>query len=116
MTEPSDVCEFCAHRGTLRITQKNNSFVVCHSCVPAALARKGVSADVVRFFMAWAPEISSDTFPGVADDWQLTGRPLRTRAEACPACGTTWETAAKSGLLGCPECYDAFNIVLPIPS
>ena len=36
-------------------------------------------------------------------------RPEPAKAAACPECGTTYTEFRQSGLLGCPECYKAFE-------
>jgi protein arginine kinase activator len=35
--------------------------------------------------------------------------PVAARASICPACGTTYAQFRETGLLGCPECYRAFE-------
>ncbi|MGC8667113.1 MAG: hypothetical protein ACP5VE_03205 [Chthonomonadales bacterium] len=110
MATVSAVCTFCSWLAAWRVTDSGAPVDVCYRCLPAVLARKGVSAEVIRFLNAWAPEASGE---GAA----VSGARLadnRARRNMCPACGLTWEAAFTSRLLGCPECYSAFNIVLPL--
>lgn len=36
-------------------------------------------------------------------------KPQPSSAAACPSCGATWAEFRKSGLLGCPDCYEVFD-------
>lgn len=40
------------------------------------------------------------------------GAPGATVARSCPRCGQTYAEFARTGLVGCPECYDAFSAEL----
>ena len=39
----------------------------------------------------------------------IIAKPQKSSPAACPSCGETWAEFRKSGLLGCPECYDVFE-------
>ena len=47
-------------------------------------------------------EVENATYAG------LFGEPEREE-KVCPSCGLTFGDYLKSGLLGCPSCYDLFN-------
>jgi protein arginine kinase activator len=38
-----------------------------------------------------------------------TGAVPTAPARTCPSCGTTYEAFRKTGLLGCPDCYETFS-------
>ena len=39
----------------------------------------------------------------------IIAKPTPGTPASCPGCGATWAEFRKSGLLGCPDCYEAFE-------
>jgi len=39
----------------------------------------------------------------------IIAKPTAGTPRSCPGCGATWAEFRKSGLLGCPECYETFE-------
>lgn len=103
-------CDFCSGAAALCVSEGSVSFRLCYGCLPAHLGWRGVSSEVIRFFLAWAPPAPADGVP------ETTRTRHAARLDACPGCGLAWEDALGSRLLGCPECYSAFDIALPRPA
>ena len=57
----------------------------------------------------------NDLLSGLSDlAKEVTGGELKV-AGKCPNCGLTYEEFGRTGRLGCPECYEAFNkLLLPL--
>jgi len=39
----------------------------------------------------------------------IIAKPASGSPRSCPGCGATWAEFRKTGLLGCPECYETFD-------
>ena len=109
------LCEKCKKRTATvfyneNINGKVRSFSLCGDCA-AKMREKGELQDVTSMVGSFADPFSElqDHFFG-----SFFGLPSPSYAEetACPTCGTTYREIAKSGLLGCPDCYKTFETEL----
>lgn len=90
-------CEQCGERpATVHVTRVVNGEVssrhLCERC----------ARDQGEFESFFDPKLGlPELFAGLL-------QPVRPRRAACPRCGLRYEEFARTGLLGCAECYDAF--------
>jgi len=108
-------CDLCDNPATVQeITLKNGVPVeknLCEQCAKkqgiAVQPQMPLSEAIMKQMMAKGAGIviSGATTPGA----KITAR---VRALACPACGMTFTQFKSGGLLGCPECYSAFEAQL----
>ena len=109
------LCEKCKKRTATvfyneNINGKVRSFSLCGDCA-AKMREKGELQDVTSMVGSFADPFSElqDHFFG-----NFFGLPTLPYAEekACPTCGTTYREIAKTGLVGCPDCYKTFDTEL----
>ena len=109
------LCEKCKKRTATvfyneNINGKVRSFSLCGDCA-AKMREKGELQDVTSMVGSFADPFSElqDHFFG-----SFFGLPALSYAEekVCPTCGTSYREIAKTGLLGCPDCYKTFEAEL----
>ena len=88
------ICQNCKKReATVNHVEKiNGRFCEVHLCPMCAN----------EMFASFESEVENAIFSGLFGD--------ESRGESvCPACGLTFSEYERTGLLGCPSCYDVFN-------
>lgn len=106
------LCEKCKKRTATVFYNENmngkvRSYSLCGECA-AKLREKGEIQDITSMSGSFADPFSElqdhffSGFFGISPQKEL-------RAERkCPSCGTVYPEIAKSGKVGCPECYTVF--------
>jgi protein arginine kinase activator len=98
------LCDECHQRpATVHVTRiVNGDKTELNLCEPCALEKGELP------FM-WEPQFSIHHFLAGL----LEGAPPQVGQEAragrCPACGLSYAEFGRTGLLGCPQCYEAFR-------
>ncbi len=106
------LCEKCKKRTATVFYNENmngkvRSYSLCGECA-AKLHEKGELQDITSMVGSFADPFSElqdhffSGFFGISPQKEL--RPERK----CPSCGTVYPEIAKSGRVGCPECYSVF--------
>ena len=81
----------CKHKATILFTQiVGQAKTVHHLCEDCANEKKGADGSGVQVIL----------------NQELVEK---AREQACPSCGETLAEFEKSGLLGCPMCYESFE-------
>ena len=93
-------CKRCHQEATFFYNEQSGgkalSLALCADCA----AKAGFySAHKDLFSPLFGAELSQGLF----------GAPKGEEKTACPDCGTTWQAMARSGKVGCPQCYNAFR-------
>ncbi|MEM9227648.1 MAG: excinuclease ABC subunit B, partial [Verrucomicrobiota bacterium] len=94
------VCDICGKLATVHLTQIINNKIqkvdLCEECAQ----QKGVT-DPEGFSLSdfMAKNVESVVAPDAIDGTALI----------CPSCGSTPRDFKRTGRLGCPSCYDAFD-------
>ena len=110
------LCEKCKKRTATVfyneiLNGKMRSFSLCGECA-AKLRERGDLQDVTSMVNSFADPFSvmqKDFFNGFFGIPILKSVP---EARKCPTCGFTYSTIAKSGGVGCPDCYVTFRTEL----
>lgn len=106
------LCEKCKKRTATVFYNENmngkvRSYSLCGECA-AKLREKGEIQDITSMSGSFADPFSElqdhffSGFFGISPQ-----KELRTERK-CPSCGTVYPEIAKSGKVGCPECYTVF--------
>ncbi len=120
-------CDHCENEATSHETQKVGGQLVerhlCEKCARdiAALAGPGGLPKVIKTI----EQLKAQGLTGAgggggqaggqaggppgSQSGPSTGRPVAPMPGACAACGLTYALFRQSGMLGCPECYQAFE-------
>lgn len=107
------LCEKCKKRTATvfyneNINGKTRSYSLCGECA-SKLREKGDLQDITSMIGSFADpfsELHDDLFGG------FFGIPTQINApteKKCPTCGCGYSEIAKSGKVGCPECYKVFS-------
>ena len=105
------LCDRCHGReAVVHVTQIINGHrTERHLCRECA-AKENLMNDSMGFF---GHDLFRNSFDSFFNDGFMNSlfRPARTTIESlsCPECGKKDEDFKKDGLLGCPECYEAFR-------
>ena len=105
------VCQNCGkNEANVKYTQIVNGvkkeMVLCEECAE----KMGISNFKVNM-----PIHFSNFFDDLFDDEQLLPSFMKENSNTCTNCGEEYDNFIKTGLLGCPECYDSFeNKIDPI--
>ncbi len=78
---------------------------LCEKCA-AEQGSLGLAADVT------VQQLLASLLGVGAPEAEVGTAPHAVTTERCPQCGQTYAEFAKTGLLGCPGCYDAFSAQL----
>jgi protein arginine kinase activator len=105
-------CDQCEQEATVHETRKvNGKMVERHLCQKCA-RDKGIDAqpqisvpELLQKYLQHAAEVAKT---GAAAG-TLAAPAQAGKATSCPACGTGYLEFRQSGLLGCPDCYRAFE-------
>jgi len=103
------LCQECQQRqASVHLTKIiNNHKTEVHLCEECARKRD----DIISF----TPFSVNDLLASFMDLGKAPAPYEKTVSETCPFCGMSYQQFKKSGLLGCRECYDAFNSkLLPV--
>jgi len=95
-------CEICGGRDAVIHIQQviGKERVDLHLCEECAIER-GITSSQDRI------ELSiSNLINGLVD---VRKKKKSAAAQACPRCGSTWETVGRREKMGCPECYTTFH-------
>lgn len=99
-------CELCDSEATVHelrmVGGKRAERHLCENCA----RREGLAAQIG----VSVPELIEKIVDQAVQGAKPKGEP--PRAGTCPACGTTYAEFRQSGLLGCTECYRAFEQAL----
>lgn len=104
-------CERCGQRpATVHVTRIVNGQAsqqhLCESC-----ARE--QGELEPLFESWLePKFGIPELLAGLLSHQPAPPGMRARQQACPRCGTTYADFARTGLLGCAGCYDAFQAAI----
>jgi protein arginine kinase activator len=98
-------CDQCGQEATVHeLRVVNGKKVERHLCETCA-RKQGIAVQPVLS----VPELLEKYIQQAAG----TGKPAPAqRTNVCPSCGTTYMEFRQSGLLGCPDCYRAFEAQL----
>ena len=105
------VCQNCGkNEANVKYTQIVNGvkkeMVLCEECAE----KMGISNFKVNM-----PIHFSNFFDDLFDDEQLLPSFMKENSNTCTNCGEEYDNFIKTGLLGCPECYNSFeNKIDPI--
>jgi len=105
------LCQDCRQKvATVVLTEiREGTKEVRHLCTGCVEAR-GIQTPAVR-----NPLQHDVLFRSLLEDASLDNTPLGEHdadAEVCPACGWAYVQFRETGMLGCPECYAAFEAEL----
>ena len=101
------ICNLCGtQEATIHLTEiVNDQMVEIHLCETCA-QEKGT--DFKTHFNI------SDLLTGI-DEGAISKPAEKTSARKCPSCGISYDEFGKTGRLGCPDCYKAFDkLLLPL--
>ncbi len=106
------LCEKCKKRTATvfyneNINGKTRSLSLCGECA-AKLREKGDLQDVTSMIGSFADpfsDLGAGLFGGFFGIPALSGVP---EAKTCPTCHSTYGSIAKTGRVGCPDCYETF--------
>jgi protein arginine kinase activator len=102
------LCQECQQRqASVHLTKIINNYKTeVHLCEECARKRD----DIIQFTPFSVNDLLAGFMEvGMAQPYEKTGR------ITCPSCGMNYQQFKKSGLLGCQECYKAFNSkLLPV--
>ena len=106
------LCEKCKKRTATvfyneNINGKTKSYSLCGECA-AKLREKGDIQDITSMIGSFADpfsELHDNLFGGFFGMPTLLSVPTEKK---CPTCGSTYADIAKSGKVGCPDCYNTF--------
>lgn len=94
-------CDRCDSEAVVHeIVVQNGQKVEKHLCSSCA-KEEGLVND--------APSALSAPLSKLVMSSSIIAKPQSSAARACGGCGQTWAEFRKSGLLGCPDCYDVFD-------
>ncbi len=81
----------------------NGEFEEYHLCSECAkeMGYSNVFSDISSSF--------ADDFNSLFGSFFENALPARTQATRCETCGTTYNDIARSGMMGCADCYDVFS-------
>jgi len=94
-------CNICdIEEATIHLTEiVNSKMVELHLCEQCAYEK---GSDVKQYFNF------SELLGGLAETDKASGKQKTETLSACSTCGMTFEDFAKTGRLGCPDCYKTF--------
>jgi protein arginine kinase activator len=104
-------CDLCENEATVHeVTVKSGVKVEKHLCESCA-RQQGISVQpsvpinelITKYVMAHAAPSAAPSAPAPSGT---------ARATVCPTCGTTYAEFRQTGLLGCADCYKAFEAQL----
>jgi len=91
-------CDYCDNEAVVRDTVKEGGqYVAKHFCAEHA-AEHGIGV-----------QVSPSPAVGAIIKATISQGQGHERSPACSSCGITYAEFRRSGVLGCPECYDAFE-------
>jgi len=107
------LCESCKKRTATVFYNENingraRSFSLCGECA-AKLREKGDLQDVTSMLDSFANPFSNlhdNLFGGI---FGIPSVKSASEEKKCPTCGTLYSEIAKSGKVGCPDCYTTFR-------
>lgn len=107
------LCEKCKKRTATvfyneNINGKTRSYSLCGECA-GKLREKGELQDITSLAGSFADPFSAfhdNLFGGFFGIPASFASPTQ---KACPTCGTTYAEIAKTGKVGCPDCYNGFR-------
>jgi protein arginine kinase activator len=97
-------CDLCDNEATVHeMTQRNGVRVEKHLC-EACASKQGIGPAG-----ATLGELLTNFVLPASQQETSRGKPARAKSPTCATCGFTFEQFRQAGLLGCPECYAAFE-------
>ncbi|MFO0858910.1 MAG: UvrB/UvrC motif-containing protein [Phycisphaerales bacterium] len=98
-------CDYCDKEATVHETVlRDGAWVEVHFC-EACAAKQGLAGpgpslnDLLTHFV----------LPQIAAEAQQRPKAAKPKTPTCTRCGFTFEQFRQAGLLGCPDCYSAFE-------
>jgi protein arginine kinase activator len=104
------VCEICGRPATVHVTTiangRREDHYLCESCARER-GDLNLFGDAQQMLENWIQGIT-----GLAAGAMPTAPPVSAPDPTCHTCGLSFSEFARTGLLGCPDCYAAFRDLL----
>ncbi len=101
-------CDTCDNEATVHeVSLKNGVRVEKHLC-EACAAKLGMAAAGSTL----GDLLTNFVLPQITGEAARPARAPKARPPVCPRCAFTFEQFRQAGLLGCPDCYTAFESLL----